>query len=132
MTPFFVVVGDVPLRLQQQRRIAKEIMTQSTQRYEVHVERNVPVPMRDGTVLRAEVYRPKAEGKWPVIVMRNGYDPVDDVTFERGTFFSQCGYVFVFNNTRGTFQSEGVFFPFIDDSWGKERDGYDHLPCPRI
>ena len=31
---------------------------------EVVVEREVPVPMRDGTVLRAHVYRPRAPGHW--------------------------------------------------------------------
>jgi hypothetical protein len=37
--------------------------------YDIQIERNVPVPMRDGTVLCADVYRPKAEGRYPVIVV---------------------------------------------------------------
>ena len=41
--------------------------------YEFRVDRNVPVPMRDGTVLRADVYRPRTEGVFPVLVGRVGY-----------------------------------------------------------
>jgi predicted acyl esterase len=48
-------------------------MSQSEQIHEVYVDHNVPVPMRDGTVLRADVYRPQAKGKFPVIVGRDGY-----------------------------------------------------------
>jgi len=34
----------------------------------VKIERNVPVPMRDGTILRADVYRPDGGGPYPVLV----------------------------------------------------------------
>ena len=39
-------------------------------KYSVIVERNVEVPMRDGTVLRADVWRPGAEGEFPVLIER--------------------------------------------------------------
>src|SRR5688572_2129261 len=32
------------------------------------VEKNVPVPMRDGIVLRADIYRPETPGKYPTLV----------------------------------------------------------------
>ena len=32
--------------------------------FEVEIEHNVPVPMRDGTILRADVYRPAAGGRF--------------------------------------------------------------------
>ena len=41
------------------------------------IEYNVPVPMRDGVVLRADVYRPEGDGPWPVIVARTPYDKGD-------------------------------------------------------
>lgn len=41
------------------------------------IEFNVPVKMRDGTVLRADVYRPTGVGSWPVIVARTPYDKFD-------------------------------------------------------
>src|SRR5205814_716646 len=41
---------------------------------DVTVERNVPCPLPDGIVLRADVYRPVAEGSLPVLLMRLPYD----------------------------------------------------------
>ena len=43
-------------------------------RYEVEVERGVAAKMRDGVTLRADIYRPKAEGKFPVLLQRTPYD----------------------------------------------------------
>src|SRR5260370_17666354 len=42
--------------------------------YTVTVERGVQVKMRDGTVLPADIYRPKAEGTFPVLLHRTPYD----------------------------------------------------------
>ena len=39
----------------------------------VQVERDVAVPMRDGVVLRADIYRPAGDGKFPVLVFRTPY-----------------------------------------------------------
>jgi len=41
--------------------------------YDVTVEHNVGATMRDGTVLRADVYRPTAAGPWPVLLTRLPY-----------------------------------------------------------
>ena len=90
----------------------------------VCVDRNVPVPMRDGTVLRADVYRPGAEGKYPVLVERVGYELTRRCK-ANGEFFASRGYVFVGQNVRGAFGSEGQFVPIRDDGWGANRDGYD-------
>src|SRR5579863_1631219 len=38
------------------------------------IERDVAVKMRDGVILRADIYRPNAEGKFPVILQRRYYD----------------------------------------------------------
>jgi len=40
----------------------------------VRVELNVPVPMRDGIVLPADVYRPDAGGRFPVLLKRTPYN----------------------------------------------------------
>lgn len=37
------------------------------------LERNVDIPMRDGTALKANVFRPEAEGKFPVIMTLGPY-----------------------------------------------------------
>ena len=38
------------------------------------IDRDVPVEMRDGTVLRADVYRPESDAPWPVLLQRTPYD----------------------------------------------------------
>ncbi|MFE7841499.1 CocE/NonD family hydrolase [Streptomyces sp. NPDC057474] len=37
---------------------------------EIQIEVDVPAQMRDGTVLRADVYRPGGTGPWPVLLSR--------------------------------------------------------------
>jgi len=44
------------------------------EQYGVTVERNVAVKTRDGVTLRADVYRPKTEGQFPVLLQRTPYD----------------------------------------------------------
>ncbi len=39
-------------------------------KHETKHEKNLEVPMRDGTVLRANVTRPGAEGRFPVLLER--------------------------------------------------------------
>ena len=92
--------------------------------HEIVVERNVPIPMRDGTVLRADVYRPRAEGKYPVLVERVLYE-LSNRFKANGELYAGRGYVAVGQNVRGTFNSEGEFGLGRDDGWGANRDGYD-------
>ena len=42
--------------------------------YDVTIENNVTMKTRDGVALRADIYRPKAEGKFPVLLERTPYD----------------------------------------------------------
>jgi uncharacterized protein len=83
------------------------------------VERDVAVKMRDGVILRADIYRPKAEGKFPVILQRRYYDKRTIVDF--GYTAAARGYVAIIQDTRGRFASEGEFYPFRDEA----NDGYD-------
>ena len=95
--------------------------------YEVVVDMNVPATMRDGTVLRANVYRPKTEGPFPVLVERTPYnkDTSNETRVGSPEFFASRGYVVVLQDLRGRFASEGEFYPYRDDGWGANRDGYD-------
>ena len=40
----------------------------------LRVESNVPVPMRDGTTLYADLYVPDTSGTFPVLLQRTPYD----------------------------------------------------------
>jgi putative CocE/NonD family hydrolase len=92
--------------------------------FEVEVEREVAVPMRDGTVLRADVYRPAADGRFPVLVERVAYELGARVG-AYGPYYAQRGYAVVGQNVRGAYASEGELVPFRDDGSGLHRDGYD-------
>ena len=43
-------------------------MTDAAPVTEITIELDVPVPMRDGTVLRADIYRPAAPGSYPCLL----------------------------------------------------------------
>jgi putative CocE/NonD family hydrolase len=87
--------------------------------YGVTVEHNAMAVMRDGTKLRADIYRPKAEGKFPVLLVRTPYDKTQEMEF--GVRAAARGYVVVAQDVRGRFQSEGDWYPFKNES----QDGYD-------
>jgi uncharacterized protein len=87
--------------------------------HEVTVERNVATPMRDGVILRADIYRPKSEGKFPVLLVRTPYDKTGEINF--GLKAAARGYVVVAQDVRGRFESQGDWYPFKNES----QDGYD-------
>ncbi|REK63702.1 MAG: X-Pro dipeptidyl-peptidase [Brevibacillus sp.] len=73
-------------------------------------EFDVPVEMRDGIVLRANIYRPNQEGKWPVLLHRHPYNkdtpPISFGLYDISRAVRQ-GYVVIVQDTRGRFASEG-------------------------
>jgi putative CocE/NonD family hydrolase len=89
------------------------------QSYAVKMERGVSAAMRDGVVLRADVYRPDADGKFPVLLQRTPYNK--DGGFEFGLRAAAQGYVVVIQDVRGRYTSEGNWEPFRHES----NDGYD-------
>ena len=68
--------------------------------YPVSVQTNVRVKMRDGVSLVADIYRPKAEGKLPVLLTRTPYNRRDPAT---GMYLASHGYVVILQDTRGRF-----------------------------
>jgi uncharacterized protein len=88
-------------------------------RFEVAVENGVRVKMRDGVTLVADVYRPKGEGKFPVLVERTPYNRKGGFAMAHG--LAAHGYVVVLQDTRGRFDSGGEFYPFRHEA----EDGYD-------
>ena len=88
------------------------------------VDRDVPVRMRDGVVLRADVYRPAAEGRHPTLVYRTPYDrkrAAEDYTTIRAAVAR--GYAVVAQDVRGRYGSDGEFVPYFNEG----RDGYDTI-----
>jgi len=90
-------------------------------KYEVIYEHDVTMKLRDGVTLRADVYRPKAAGKFPVLLERTPYDKNGGRDF--GMSGAARGYVVVIQDTRGRYASDGEFYTFKNES----NDGYDSV-----
>jgi uncharacterized protein len=95
----------------------------SESNYQVVVEKNLPMITRDGVTLYADVYRPAAQGRFPVLVIRTPYDKNADNALTEKAYFPPRGYVVVVQDTRGRFASEGEFYPFVREAI----DGYDTI-----
>src|SRR5260370_334353 len=70
---------------------------------------DVPARMRDGTILRANVYRPASEGQWPVLLTRLPYGkdfPLGSSVMDPAQV-ARRGYVFIVQDTCGPFSAEG-------------------------
>lgn len=99
-------------------------LQQATILNEIRIERNKAVPMRDGVILYADVYRPAKPGKYPVILTRTPYGlQREGVHHERMIKFAQRGYVAIVQDVRGRYESEGQWDPFRDEA----EDGYDTI-----
>ncbi len=93
-------------------------------RNDINIENRVAVPMRDGVILYADIFRPTGEGKHPVLVSRTPYSTERyPSSYSAGVYFARRGYVFVYQDVRGRHESEGKWEPFRDDI----EDGYDTI-----
>ena len=93
----------------------------SQPQYRVAVHKDVPFQTRDGVTLRADVYRPDTEGRFPVLLTRLPYDK-NGRQRDAIDYFVERGYVMVGQDTRGRFGSDGdEYYPLI---W-EAQDGYD-------
>ncbi|HWZ85662.1 MAG TPA: CocE/NonD family hydrolase, partial [Thermoanaerobaculia bacterium] len=85
-------------------------------------ERDVAIPMRDGVLLKADVHRPGAAGRFPTLVYRTPYGR----THAEGNVVRKAlerGYAVVLVDVRGRYGSGGVFVPYFNEG----RDGYDTI-----
>ena len=110
----------------------------SQPRYGVIFEEDVAIPLRDGSVLMADIYRPDtgdASTKFPVLVSLSAYQksmdrilphvrPFTHVERPEPDWWVSRGYVLVFVDTRGTGKSPGKA-----DIWSMQeaRDLYDTI-----
>ncbi|BEU88348.1 CocE/NonD family hydrolase [Selenomonas sp. TAMA-11512] len=108
-------------------------------------EKDVPVTLRDGTVIYTDIFRPAEDGKYPALLAWSPYGKeiggqmLDDVPHRAGVplsatsglekfegpdpaYWAAHGYAVIQPDTRGAYYSEGNL-----NYWGSEmaRDGYD-------
>lgn len=97
-----------------------------------YTKRRVMIPMRDGVRLYTEIFEPSDNPHAPVIIMRTPYslshyndDKFIKKKFGLDSVYLNHGYIFVKQNVRGTYLSEGRFVqsrPFNPNKKGKETD----------
>ncbi|MGH6741480.1 MAG: CocE/NonD family hydrolase, partial [Bradyrhizobium sp.] len=90
------------------------------------IEKDIDVPMRDGCVLKADLFWPDSPEKLPVLLNRTPYDkkfPQISYNTIDAIRAAQRGYNVVFVDCRGRFASPGTFTCFEDEP----RDGYDTI-----
>ncbi|MFI7002097.1 CocE/NonD family hydrolase [Nocardia sp. NPDC050175] len=101
--------------------------TEGRGKCEVDKQTDVPAAMRDGTILRADVYRPKTTDPVPVILMRTQYGKtaaqIQPSRYQTPDWFASQCYLVVIQDIRGLGKSDGVFTEFDNDM----RDGYDSV-----
>jgi putative CocE/NonD family hydrolase len=92
---------------------------------------NVEVPMRDGAILRGNIFRPEAKGKFPGLLMRTPYgnykydlDNVDNLPINIACAV-RAGYVVMIQDTRGRYTSDGKYIVNYIENTGDAEDGYD-------
>ena len=94
--------------------------------YSIKAEFNVPVKMRDGATLYADIFRPDAEGKFPALITRTPYDKSSPQN-RTGTLdvvrAAMSGYAAVVQDVRGRYTSDGDFYTFVNEI----NDGYDSI-----
>lgn len=89
--------------------------------YTVVTELGVEAKMRDGTILRADIYRPNINQKFPVLLQRTPYDKRNERGF--AVRAASSGYIVVVQDVRGRNSSDGEWYPFKNES----NDGYDSV-----
>ncbi|UGY94131.1 CocE/NonD family hydrolase [Streptomyces gobiensis] len=89
------------------------------------IERDVDTPMRDGAILRADVWRPAGNRPAPALIYRAPYDKrrITALDVLPAADAVAAGYAVVLQDTRGRFSSGGTWQPIM---WDQEAlDTYD-------
>ena len=85
---------------------------------------NIPVPMRDGVNLSADIWLPassQGDGPWPALLLRTIYDNQEPRYMGWTRKFIERGYAVVVQDCRGRGDSGGEWEPYVCEL----NDGYD-------
>ena len=103
-----------------------EKMSSSRTGHAVRFESGVELPMRDGTVTYADVFRPDADGRFAALMTRTPYDRTSSENISAPIHAVQAarqGYAVVIQDVRGRYASGGEFRPLHQEI----EDGYDSV-----
>lgn len=89
-------------------------------------EFDAKVRLRDGVHLSANIWRPDAPGKFPVVLMYTPYDSTSKWVMGEGQYFASHGYAFAGVDLRGRYGSEGNSYLYWHTDWKNGGfEGYD-------
>lgn len=115
---------------------------QSTAIKELYLKKEIRIPMRDGKKLYTAIYIPRDSSRnYPILLQRTPYSvmPYGTDKYRKklgpSADFVQSGYIFVYQDVRGRFMSEGKYVnmrPYIEHKSEKEQidestDTYDTI-----
>ena len=85
---------------------------------QITVEFDVAATMRDGTILRANIFRPAAGGPYPVALVRTPYgkDFASVLPFGDAIRLARAGYIVVVQDVRGRFRAGGTWALFANEA----------------
>ncbi|MBM3548837.1 MAG: CocE/NonD family hydrolase [Alphaproteobacteria bacterium] len=72
-------------------------------------EQNLECVTRDSTILRADVYRPAGDGRYPVLINRTPYGKHEPRYIADAKAVAARGYVMVIQDERGRYASDGEY-----------------------
>ncbi|QQK75275.1 CocE/NonD family hydrolase [Salicibibacter cibarius] len=90
----------------------------------MYMEYDVECQCSDGTVLKADVYRPEERGLYPVLLLRLPYDKTNPHYYNGYLDVPRmvtAGYVVILQDVRGRYASGGSYYPFVYE----RKDGYE-------
>jgi uncharacterized protein len=85
---------------------------------DLHIARDLAVPMDDGVTLLADRYAPPGDGPAPTVLVRSPYGRSGAFGFLFGRLLAERGLQTVVQSIRGTFGSGGRFNPFDERADG--------------
>lgn len=101
--------------------------------YDVHLDSDVMIAMRDGVRLAMDVYSPadpagnRLAGQWPVILVRTSYNKTFAEWDGVPDWYARRGYVFVIQDLRSRYRSEGDGRYYHTCNPWEGEDGYDTI-----
>ena len=85
--------------------------------HDVTCERSVPVQLKDGVRLAADIYLPQGiPGPWPAILERTPYDKLRTDLVLTAKYFAGHGYAVILQDVRGRYASDGEWYPFGNEA----------------
>ncbi|HEY2794573.1 MAG TPA: CocE/NonD family hydrolase, partial [Micromonosporaceae bacterium] len=104
------------------RAIGRQFKLQPAVTRDVALERDIPVRMRDGAVLKTNHFAPKLDTA-PTVMIRSPYGRSGIIGVATGRVLAERGFHVVLQSCRGTFGSDGDFHPMRHE----RNDGLDTI-----